>query len=184
MAVRVVTVLLALLSFSFCALANDNLGQVLFNSDQFKLYYRSQGKSIIFSGDLPTTWSYIVNVDANKDGVWGSGPHESARKSYDSGVDFDYAQTTSGQLCPQYIYDAAPQNSDFPYSSSDCGKRPSKGYMRTKLLPGNRAMKIYFIPKSELVAAGGGTIHIVITMWDGHEWRNLQTLQEPILLRV
>lgn len=175
---------------SFClfipalALADSaQFGQLLYNSDEFKLYYQVKGGSVFFSAILPSTWSYVLNIDADRDGVWGYGPYDKAKKPQISKVDFDYAQTREGRLCPQYIYNASPTNPDVPYASSECGGFHSNGRMRVQLLSGNRAVKTYIIPRAEL-ASQNDPVHIVVTLWDGREWHSLETLSDPILLKI
>jgi hypothetical protein len=158
-------------------------GKQLYNSDDFKLYYRVEGNSVFFSAILPATWSYMLAIDADRNGVWGYGPYDKTRKSQDVKTDFAYNQTREGRLCPQYIDNADPNNPDAIYMTSDCGGFHSHGSMRTRLLSGNQALKTYIIPKGELPSQGD-PVHMVVSVWDGRESHYLQTLSDPILLKI
>lgn len=177
----------ALVSWCFIAPAlaladSGDYGKQVYHSKDFKLYYRVNEDSVVFSALLPPKWSYSLNIDVDRNGIWGYGA-ANKKPGGTSHIDRSYAQLTNSSVCVQWIYNAYPGDPNSIKDSSPCGGFKSKASIHTRRLSDDQDLKTYTIPKSEL-QHGKGPIHIVVAYWDGHKGYFINTLAHPWLLKL
>jgi len=144
-----------------------DLGHLVLLTPKAQVYVRTDELSVIFTAALPTAWSYSILVDGDQNGIWGVARHVVIPPGTPSppSPDFAYGATVDGRFCSQFIYSAYPDESDMLYESSACGGRKSAATFDTAVTQGG-ALKAFTIPKREL-RASTGTVHFVISIWDG-----------------
>ena len=174
----------ALSSAAPAASPRPDLGHVLLLTSETQIYVRVDDKSVIFSGLMPSAWSYSINVDANVDGVWGYGRYDQAKeKTARPKSDFAYAANSDGTICTQYIYSGYADSPDVIYSTSDCGRRKSAATFRTGQASNGLTLQVYAIPRAELRGLTKG-FHFVIEVWDGSASRVFGSPTAPFVLKL
>ena len=133
-------------------------------------YIEATDGKITFNSHLPKGWSFSINVDANQDGVWGSG-HGMPPPSVQTSADLSFGQDASnGVFCSQYIFTSFAKNQSETEVKSDCGGAPSGGRVIMSGFDANmRASVTFEVPAAEIFGTRSSA-HVQVCVWDTVRW--------------
>jgi hypothetical protein len=182
---RFAVALLPALSAQAWAFQAAPSGGTLFEDRErgIEVRYALTPANVEFSADLPAGWTFAVQIDGDRNGIWGNGPGRGTPTSFTSG-DLVFGQDSrNGVFCAQYVLTAAPENPAEIYATSECNGYPSHGRVEmTQLDRRLRATITYRIPSAEVFGTQAEA-RLRVCVWDGRQWACQHSLASPFVLR-
>ncbi len=136
---------------------------------------------ISFSAKLPAGWSFVVRIDGDQNGKWGTGTGNPT--SMQLTPDLAFGQDSRGGLfCSQSIFTASPIDPDQPFATSDCGVLPSKGRVELSGLDSEAKGTITIkLPIAEVFGIRS-TARVQTCVWDTKRMSCQHRLSAPLVL--
>jgi hypothetical protein len=134
-----------------------------------KISFFKRGRFSIFEGVVPSGWGYVILVNGNKDGKWGTSATGTlpSDRSTDSEFypEFYLEEGNSPQrLCHGYVLSEWEQNTNMPHFVSNCFFS-QEGRVDVSLVPETGWKEVtYTIPDQELFS-NEQTANVLVEVW-------------------